>query len=196
MPLSQVPTGTCALALPRARMSASTSSAWRVLSLRTAIASRPSWIAKPSHSARVSGGATTNSTTRPRSRGEIRSQKSRARSVNADMVASSHALGNDVEVEPLRRRARAGILVIDVAARDFLEAVDLLERFLDRVDLPEGLREALDVDLLVVDVELLDVDGHLVPRRHVVGDLEQDVVRGQLGPGRQRLGAAADRLVV
>src|SRR5262245_35663025 len=101
----------------------------RIRSLRVSIAVRPSLIEKPSQIATVIGAASPASTTSLRSRGEMRSQKSLARSVTADM-ATSHALCDDGELELLA--------VLDVrarASRDLLEARDALERVLQEVEL-------------------------------------------------------------
>src|SRR5882672_8980142 len=83
---------------PRARRSASTESALRALSLRASIAPSPSWIARPSQIAIVIGAAIAAITTSRRSRGEMRSQKSRALSLAVD-IATSHALRIDGERE-------------------------------------------------------------------------------------------------
>src|SRR4051812_17770137 len=98
--------------------------------LRCSMASRPSWIAKPSQIASVIGVMIASTTTIRRSRGEIRSQKSRALSVIADM-APSHALRGNRQAE-LLGAVLAGVCV---AALDFFEALDLAELLNEQVDL-------------------------------------------------------------
>src|SRR4051812_171378 len=113
---------------PRARMSAITLSALRVSLLRASMASRPSWIANPSQSASVIGKTIAQITTSLRSRGEIRSQKSRVLSLMVDIVSlrslGSLALRSDRELE----LADAVFAALGRAAVDlFVEAFDLLE---------------------------------------------------------------------
>src|SRR5258707_131067 len=113
-------------------MSATTTSAWRALSLRASIVTRPSWIARPSQIASVIGAAMAAMMTRRRSRGEMRSQKSRALSVTVD-IATSHALRRvDGQLELLH----AVVAGLGRTATDFLvEALDLLELAHEQVDL-------------------------------------------------------------
>src|SRR5256885_3983471 len=140
--------------------------------------SRPSGIAKPSQIASVSGVTIASTTTSRRSRGEMRSQKSRALSVIVDM-ATSHALRGDRQAKLLG----AVLAGVGVAALDFFEALDLLELGDQQIDLFRRLRRAFEIDLLIVDIELVDIDRHLVLGRDVRVDLDQHVVRGHL---RQR----------
>src|SRR4051812_5358176 len=107
---------------PRDLRSAITSSALRVLSLRPSIADRPSWIDIPSQIASVIGTANAAITTSRRSRGEIRSQKSRALSESVDIV-TSHAWRGDRQAELLDALGGG----VGRTTRDVLEAWDLLE---------------------------------------------------------------------
>src|SRR5262249_49944515 len=135
----------------------------------------PSWIASPSHTASVSGAAIAAMMTSRRSRGEIRSQKSRARSVIVD-IATSHALRIDGEPELLD----AVVAGLRRAAVDFLEASDLLELADEKVDLLGRFRGTRQLDLLGVDLELVDIEGDLVLRGNVSVDLDEHVIRGHL----------------
>src|SRR5688572_21322519 len=152
------------------------SSARRVTSLRSSIATSPSRIDSASQTAAAIGTPIDSTTMSMRSRGEIRSQKSRARSVIA--MATSHALRRNGELELLERS-----VVLGRSARDVLEALDLLERGDQRVDLLARLHGPRHLDLLIADVELVDVERDLVLRGDLARDLEEDVVRRHL---RQR----------
>src|SRR3978361_1648022 len=135
---------------------------------------------RPSHKASVIGATIAPITTSLRSRGEMRSQKSRALSRMVD-IATSHALRVNGEMELLH----AVLAGLEVALRDlFVEAIDLLELADEQIDLLGRLRLTAELDLLRVDIELVDIERDLVLRWNLRVDLEQEVVRAHLGHRR------------
>src|SRR6185436_5815467 len=171
----------CGVEGPPGRLlsSSTIASARRMSRLRSSRSLSPSLIEKPSHSASTTGAATTSNTTSVRSRGEMRSQNSRTRSATA--MTTSHALSDDVELElldpVLLGRGRPAV--------DLLEALDRLQLALQQIELLRSLDGALEVDLLIGDVDPVDVERDLLLGRRLARDLEQDVVGRHL---RQRRG--------
>src|SRR6266542_3140782 len=153
--------------------------------LRSSIVDSPSEMRNPTIKVTITTKVTPSAPTMVRSRCDRRSHLSRSawnRSFNVIVVGPrSRARGGDVEGELLelarllaggvvargRRRHRRDLAGLDV----LVEALDLLERAHQLVDLRRGLGGALDIGFLRFDIELEDIDFRFIARRHVLRDL-------------------------
>src|SRR5262249_10552717 len=83
------------------------------------------------------------------------------------------------------------------AAHDLLlDAGDALQRGLELIDLLGRLGRALEVDLVVLDVDQRHVERELVARGQLAVDLHEQVVGRHLGQRRLAAGDRARRLVI